>query len=314
MNKNNNTYWTLAAYIMTVLFAGFNAIGVHYTVLELPPFWGAALRFGPASAFLFLVVIFFKLPLPHGRALLGTILYGALNFGATFAFLYFGLIRVQPGMATVMLALVPLFTLLFAILHKQETFRWRALLGALLALGGIGLVFVDQLRTNVPILYLAAVILGSVCFAEANVIAKSFPKSHPITTSAVGMAAGTIILLLVSILARENRVLPVKAPTWFALIFLIILGSCAVFTLTLFVLKRWSASTISYQFVLLPFITLTVSAWLIHETLSPILLAGAGLVLAGVFFGVLFTPKKREVQQPSIARMDGLEQPSAADC
>ncbi|MCL4562245.1 MAG: EamA family transporter [Chloroflexi bacterium] len=289
-------HWPIAAFALSVLFGGFNAIGVHFIVLELPPFWGATLRFAPASMLLFLLVFILKLPLPQGRAFQGAILFGALNFGASYAFLYYGLEKVQPGMTQVIMALVPLFTLLFAITHHQENFRWHSLIGALLAAAGIGLVFMQQLGASVPFSSLLAIILGAASFAEAGVIAKSFPKSHPITTNAVGMATGAAILFLMSFVWHENQVLPAKAATWTALIFLILIGSCVVFILFLYILKRWSVSTTSYQFVLLPFVTLLASTWLAHETLSPILLGGAALVLTGVFIGIRNAPQKLDVQ------------------
>jgi drug/metabolite transporter (DMT)-like permease len=314
MTKNNDYRLPLAAYVLTVLFAGFNPIGVHFSVLELPLFWSAALRLAPAALIMFILVFFLKLPLPKGRALFGAIIFGVLNFGGSFAFIYFALTKIQPGMASVILALVPLFTLFFAALHKQEAFRWRTLLGALFAAGGIALIFWEQLRLQASILHLLAMMLGVVCFAEANVIAKSFPKSHPITTNAIGMSIGAIILLLLSFLARENQILPVKTQTLVSLIFLILFGSCAVFTMTLFILKRWSASTLSYQFVMVPFVTLTASALIAHEALSPILLIGAALVVIGVFFGVLSSLKKRHYEHAPITKMDNIEQGSAVDC
>ena len=133
-----------------------------------------------------------------------------LNFGASYAFLYWGLEKVKPGMTQVILALVPLFTLLFAILHRQETFRWNAMLGAFLALGGVAIVFREQLQENVPIFSLLAVMLGSVCIAESSVIAKSFPKNHPITTNAIGMITGAIILYSMSLIWKEPHFLPAK--------------------------------------------------------------------------------------------------------
>ena len=76
----------LMAFFFSVLLVGLNAIGVRYTVLELSPFWGATLRFAPASLLLFLLVFLLKLPLPKGRGLLGSMIYGALNFGGSYAF------------------------------------------------------------------------------------------------------------------------------------------------------------------------------------------------------------------------------------
>lgn len=309
MENTKRNRWPLIAFIGSVLLTGLNPLGVHYTVLELPPFWGATLRFAPASLLLFLLVLILKLPFPRGRALVGAMLFGALNFGVSFAFIYFSLIKVQPGMSAVILATGPIFTLLFTLLHHQESFRWRALLGSLLAVSGVALVFREELHINVPFIYLGAMVIGAASIAEANVVAKGFPKNHPITTNAIGMATGTIILFLMTLLSHEKLVLPVKTNTWAALIYLILFGSCVAFILFLYALKHWPASTLAYQFVLLPFVTLSASSLITHETLNPILLGGAALVLAGVFVGVLFRPNKRKVETEPEVKPTGVAQP-----
>ena len=292
MKTSEIDHLPLTAFIFSVVLGGFNAIGVHYTVLELSPFWGATLRFAPSALILFFVVLLLKLPLPRGRGLVGTLIYGALNFGGSYAFLYYGLGKVQPGMAQVILALVPLFTLIFAILHRQETFHWRALFGTLLAVAGIALVFREQLQANVPILSLLALVFGAMCLSESGVIAKGFPRNHPVTTNAIGMLMGAIILFVMALLWHEPRVLPVRTTTWFGLTYLILAGSC-IFILFLFILKYWTASKLSYQFVLMPFVTLSASTWLAGEKLNSILLVGAVLVLLGVYVGVLYNPRKK---------------------
>lgn len=300
MKKFLLDHWPHAAFLLIVLLGGFNAIGVRYTVLELPPFWGATLRFAPAALLFFLIVLLLKLPLPRGKAFWGAILFGALNFGFSYAFIYYAIQKVQPGMAQVILALMPLFTLIFAVSHRQEKFRWLGLAGALLAFGGIAVVFWEQVRTNVPLFSLLAVVLGAACLAEAGVVIKLFPKSNPITTSAIGMLAGSIILFAMSLLWHEHRVLPVKTVTWIALVFLILFGSGLVFFLVLKILKIWPASTVSYAFVLLPFVSLTASAGLTNEVLSPILLVGAVLVIAGAVIGTLPPPKRLVVQPQTV--------------
>ena len=89
--------------------------------------------------------------------------------------------------------------------------------------------------------------------------------------------------------------------TWIAMIYLILIGFCIVFVLFLFVLKHSPASTVSYQFVLLPFVTMTVSTLFANEPLDPILSIGATLVLSGVFFCVLVSPAKQIVEEPVCA-------------
>jgi drug/metabolite transporter (DMT)-like permease len=294
---------TLSVFILAVLFAGMNAIGVRYILVELPPFWGAFIRFLPASLIMFSLVAILRLPLPKGRALLGAGLYGLLNFGASYSFLYWGLQEVQAGLAQVLLALVPLFTLFAAVLHRQESFRWRAFIGALLALLGIAIVFGEQIRLAVPILSLLAIVLGAFCIAESAVIVKGFPSAHPITTNAIAMATGTVVLAIMTVAWGETPVLPTLPNTWFALIYLIVIGSCVAFGMFLYVLKRWTASATAYGLVIMPFVTLAASAWLTGEQITIVFLLGAALVLLGVYVGALAGGKKRA--NPTLTQPEG---------
>ncbi|HET9493981.1 MAG TPA: EamA family transporter [Chloroflexia bacterium] len=278
---------TIAAFVLLVLFGGMNAIGVRYTVLELPPFWGAGLRFGAASVLLAVAMLAMRLPMPRGRALVGVILYGLLNFAGTYAFIYWGFRYVQPGMAQVLLSLVPLLTLFFAVLHGLESFRWRGLLGALTAIAGVAVGFQVQTASNVPPPALLAIIAGAACMAESGVIVKQFPRVHPVTLSALSMALGTVVLLALSILVGETQQLPTRPETWAAVAYMVFFGSIAVFMLFLYIVPRLPISTVSYHFVLLPFVTVSASAWLTGEQITLPLVLGGGLVLLGVWVGAI---------------------------
>jgi drug/metabolite transporter (DMT)-like permease len=60
-----------------------------------------------------------------------------------------------------------------------------------------------------------------------------------------------------------------------------------VFVLYLVVLRYWAASRAAYGFVLIPFVTVALSAWLDDEPVDVGLLLGGLLVLAGVYAGAL---------------------------
>jgi drug/metabolite transporter (DMT)-like permease len=283
---------TWAAFAVCVVFGGLNTIGVRFTVMELAPFWGAAIRFIPAAALLFLLALIQKLPLPKGRGLVGAALFGILNFGISFIFLYWGLRQIQAGLATVILALGPLLTLLLAVAHRQETMRWPALIGSLLSVSGVALVFLQNSNNQAPLLALLAVFLGALCLSESSIIIKKYPQSHPVTTNAIGMAVGGAIHLVVSLLAQEQQVLPARPATWAAILYLIALGSCALFILVIYILKRWPASRTAYILVLMPFVALPVSAVLDQEQIGWAYLAGVALVLAGVYVGAIAPQRK----------------------
>jgi drug/metabolite transporter (DMT)-like permease len=216
---------TLSAFALMIVLAGANGVAIRLTVLELPPFWGAAMRFAVASLCFWLVLVVRRIPLPNGRALVGVLLYGVLSIGAGFAFIYWGLRSIQASLAALTGALIPLLTFLFAVIHGMELFRWRSLLGALLAISGMTLAFVEQPTTAIPLMPFLALLAGSACSAEATVIVKWFPKVHPVVLNALAMSTGTAILLGCSLLARERWHLPTLPATWGALLYLVICGS-----------------------------------------------------------------------------------------
>jgi drug/metabolite transporter (DMT)-like permease len=277
----------LAAFVFGTVLAGGNAVGVRFSNRELDPFWGAGLRFLLAAVLLGAVVAVLRLTLPRGRALLGTVLYGTLIFGGAFALMYYALVRLHAGLAQTLLALVPLATLLLAVAQRQERLRVAAVVGTLLSVAGIGVISEVSGRESVPALSLLAVLGAVLCLAQATVLVRHFPPVHPVVMNAVGMATGAAILVVVSMLARESIVVPERDATWLALLYMVVLGSGPVFVLYLVVVRLWSASRAAYTFVLIPVVTVLLSAWLDDEPVGIGLVLGGALVLAGVYVGAL---------------------------
>ncbi len=275
----------LLAFVLLVTLGGSNAVAVRFSNLELPPFWGAASRFLLASAIFWAIVFVRRIEIPRGRGLYGMILYGSLSVGASYAFLYWGLVEVQAGMAMVIAATVPLLTLFFARLHRIEPFRWRALAGAIVALAGIALAVSDQLGTTVPVASFLSLLAGSVCIAEATVIFKLFPSVDPMATNALAVTTGMLMLLAISLIAGEHWVSPLASAALPAYLYLVLVGTVGLFYLYLYVLNRWSASATSYSFLLFPVSTVSLGALLAGEQVSIRFLFGAVLVMGGVWIG-----------------------------
>src|SRR3972149_725205 len=157
---------TLLVFILLVIIGGSNAVAVRFSNLELPPFWGAATRFLATSLVFWAIILTRRISIPAGRALMGTVLYGVLAIGASYAFIYWGILNIKASLAMIILALGPLLTMLFAVAHRLEPFRWRGLVGALTALAGIMLAVGQELGTSIPLLSLLALLAGAACIAE----------------------------------------------------------------------------------------------------------------------------------------------------
>jgi drug/metabolite transporter (DMT)-like permease len=278
---------TLAAYAAMIVIAGSNFVAVRFSNEELPPFWGATLRFAIACALFFAVMRWRGATLPRGRALAGVAIYGALGFGAFYALMYWALVSVPAGLASVLVALVPLLTFFLAIAHGLERFRLRGLVGGLIAVVGIGVVFAEQLGGAVEAAALLACIAAAVCVAESAVVVKLYPRVDPAATNAVGMLTGLAILAPLSLVAGETWTLPARADTVLAVIYLITIGSVGLFALFLYVLRRWTATATSYLLVLSPLVTVAVASLLAGEQITLQFALGGVLVGAGVYVGAL---------------------------
>jgi drug/metabolite transporter (DMT)-like permease len=276
---------TLGAFAVAVVIGGSNAVAVRFSNLELPPFWGAASRFAAAAIIFWLVIAIRRIRVPSGRWLAANVLYGSLSIGASYAFLYWALLRIQAGMAMVVLALGPLLTLALAVAHGLEPFRTRGLIGALTSLLGIGIAARLDTSSAAHLPSLLALVAGAACIAEGSVIYKLIPRSDPVVTNAVALTTGAAILGVTSIVARESWRLPTLPATWAAFAYLATFGSVVLFYLYLFVLSRWTASATSYSFLLFPIATTIVAAWLADEVVTLRFALGGAVVLAGVWLG-----------------------------
>jgi drug/metabolite transporter (DMT)-like permease len=304
---------TLTAFILLAVFAGGNPVAVRFSNSGLPPFWGATLRFIGAALIFWVIVLVRGIPLPKGRALLSAVLYGLLSIGAAYAGLYWGLVRAPAGLAGAVLALVPLMTFFFASAHGLERFRWRGLIGALVATAGVVLGVVGGFGGAVHVPSVLALVAGVACIAEASVLFKLFPRGHPMAYNAVSLTTGVPLLAALSLLMGERWTLPTAASTWAAYAYLVLIGSVAVFSLALYLLSRWTASATSYAFLLMPVSTVIIAALLTGEAITTSFVIGAVLVMAGVWMGaVRREPEAAPEAVPETPEATCPEMPAAA--
>lgn len=283
---------TLVAFLIGAVLSAGNPISVKFSNVELDPLWGASLRFSLAAALMLIVTAVLRLPFPRGRALLGAVLYGVVNFGLAFAFLFYALVELGAGFLQILLAVIPLTTLLLAVVQRQERLRTSSVVGAVLAFVGVLLMSRIALDSSISLTSVLAAMAAAVCLAEGALLVRIFPPDNPASLNAVGMTVGAALLFLGSWLAGDSFTLPTLEATWLALAYMVVIGSGVVFVLWVFVLKRWEASRAAYNFVLLPPITLVFSSWITGEQVGVELVFGGLLILVGVYIGAL-RPQRR---------------------
>jgi drug/metabolite transporter (DMT)-like permease len=287
MNAMSRSGSTTALFAVAVTLGGSNFLAVRVSNSELDPFWGAGLRFSLAALLFVIIALVLRVPWPRGRQLVVTIAYGLLGISLFYALMYWALVRVNAGMATVVLAMVPLVTLLLAAAQGLERLSRRAVGGSVLALAGIAWMILGPGGLTIPISALLALAGATVCVAQSVIVGKSISANHPAVTNAIALACGAVSLLGLSMIAGETWAIPQTTSARWSLTYLVVLGSAGLFAVLMLVVRRWTASATSYMFVLFPLVTMLLGAWLLGEEVTFRGIVGGIMVMAGAWLGAL---------------------------
>ena len=277
----------VAAFVVLVILVGANIVAIRFSNRELAPFWNAGLRFAFAAVVFAAIGVTRGSSRPNRRALRDGIAYGLLAFAAFFGFVYLGLVRVPAGVGQVILALGPLITFAIAVTIGLERFRWRPVAGGLVALVGIAVMYGVDAGVNVPLPSLLSIAIAATSFAAGGILVKRAAPADPIIRNTIATAVGAVVLLAVSVLVGETWLVPRDPATVLAVAYLVLPGTVGVFLLFLLLLRYWSATAVSTQFVLAPIVGITLGALLLAEPVSPPIIGGAALVIGGVWLGAI---------------------------
>lgn len=278
---------TLAAFAVLVGLIGTNLVAIRIGNRELAPLWHAGFRFLVAAGLFWLIAAARRAALPTRRAATGAAVYGLLSIAAFFGFVYAGLVDAPVGVATATLALGPLITLGIAAAIGLERLRATAVVGAVIAFAGIAVMYASALTGAVPITSLLLLVGGAVSFAIGGIVVKRTPAMDLVVQNGIASTVGAVVLVVLAIAAGEDLAIPRQSETWIAFIYLVIPGTLLTFWLLLYLLRRWPASRVAYQFVLAPIVAIAVAALLLGEPIEPPVIVGTALVIVGVWLGAL---------------------------
>lgn len=294
MNGTSQRLTTIAVFVGALLVGSGNGVAIRFSNREITPLFGASVRFVLAALIFAAIMAASRKAWPRGHQLLGAVLYGILNFGLAYGLIYEGLRGIHAGLTQVILAAVPLATILLASAVRIEVFSWRRLAGTLVAVAGIGVISgLGGGRVTFSILSIGAITAAAVSIGAGAVVVKLLPPAPGASLNAIGMAVGAVLLAVTSLATGERWAVPTQASTITAIGFLVV-STVVLFAAFLFILRRWSATATAYQFLLLPIPSVFLSSMLDAEPLSPSLFLGGALVVIGAYAAMRGTKSKRE--------------------
>ncbi|HMD03102.1 MAG TPA: EamA family transporter [Candidatus Baltobacteraceae bacterium] len=276
----------VAAYAAMVSIWGTTWLGIKISLTGLPPLTGAGIRFLLAGVFLYALALAMRVDLRR-RAPLHLILVLAVTmFGLNYALTYVAETHLSSGLVAVLFGTMPFFIFGFAHFMVGERATRRTIAGALLALGGVAVIsLVGDVRADV--LFVLAALVASASSGFANVYLKRFADAEPFATLAPAMLVAGLGLSA-SGLAFEHTdwQRAVATPSLLALFYLAFCGSAVAFFLNHWLLKRVDSGVVGLSALMIPVIAVAVGALAGGEVFGARDIAGALLVLSGVWLAV----------------------------
>ena len=250
-----------------------------FTLIALRLLIGAALLWG--------VLLVTRTPLPSKRrAYVHLLVMGVINIALPFTLITWAERSVDSALAAILNSSVPLMVIVLAPLFlPDEPIRVNGIVGLAIGFAGIVLILSPGLAAAAGTVGGQLALLGSsLSYAAGNVYSRRNVRGLPPLIPAVFQV--TVALVIVAVLAivveRPWETSHPDAQAWFSVIWLGILGSGLAYLAYFRLLSRWGATRTALVAYLLPVVGIVLGFLVRREPIDVSLIAGTGLVIAGV--------------------------------
>jgi drug/metabolite transporter (DMT)-like permease len=224
---------------------------------------------------------------------------GLLNNALPFWLFGFAETRISSGLAAVIQAAAPIFTVLLAI-RLDPTQRATGTRLAGIAVGFVGVALLVGAQTGGQVIGAIAVLAASLCYAASALFAGKRARTIPPLHLAAGqLGCGLLLMAPFGLLQLPDEAPPAKAVL--AIVALGALGSALAYVLYFALIARAGASRAILVTYLVPAFALVYGALFLDEKVTASAVAGLVLILAGT---TLATGVAR-LRRPRVAAGEG---------
>jgi drug/metabolite transporter (DMT)-like permease len=274
------------------LIWGSTYLGIAVAIESLPPFLMAAIRFAIAGVLLLAwqaIRTRGRLGRPSRRELRDSAIVGALLLGIGNGFVAFGEQTVASGIAAILVAMIPLWLVVFGWLYFRERVSRLAALGVAIGLAGVAvLVWPAGGGANAfDPLGIGILILAPIGWAHGTLFSAhraQLPRS-PLVASGLQMLAGAAVLAAEATLTGElPRLDPgaVSLQSLVAIGYLVAFGSMVAFTTYAWLLRHAPLSLVGTYAYVNPIVAVALGAIFLAEPISPRTLVASAVIVAAV--------------------------------
>jgi drug/metabolite transporter (DMT)-like permease len=277
--------WALLI-VLSILWGG-SFFFAKVAVLELPPLTVALGRVALAAAILLALARITTVALPASLAAWRPYaLMGLLNNAIPFGLIFWGQTHIPSGLAAILNATTPLFTVVVA--HwatTDEKLTFARLAGVVAGLAGVVVMIgPDMLRELGANVFAQLACLGAaLSYAFAGVYGRRFRKEPALRVAAGQLTASTLILAPVALVIDRPWTLPSPSLTVIAaLVALASLSTALAYLIYFRILARAGATNLLLVTFLIPVSAIMLGTLILGEQLSPRHVVGMAAIALGL--------------------------------
>jgi len=288
---------------------GSTWIVIRDQVGTVPPQWSVAYRFMIAAIAMALVAKWKGQSLRMDRGgLFAALVLGVTQFSVNFNSVYAAERFITSGVVATVFAilLIPNSLLAWAFLDQKPSRRF--LLAGLVAVCGVALLFLHELRSSPAspreiAIGLGLTLLGLMGASLANVYqAGKEARRHPLLALlAWSMAIGAMLDAALAFAIAGPPVAEARIGYWAGVIYLALFGSVLCFALYFPVVRKIGPGKAAYSSVMVPIIAMTLSTIFEGYRWSPLASGGAVLAIGGMLLALAGRRRPTLVTAPDAA-------------
>jgi len=295
-----STEWAMLIALSILWGGSFLFIGI--AVKAVPPLTIVLARVGIAALALNLVLRLSGQRLPlDGRVWAAFAVMGFLNNLIPFSLIVWGQARIPSGVASVLNAMTPVFTVIVAhFLTSDEKLTGNRLAGVALGLAGVAVMIgpAALAGAGADVIGAFAVLLAALSYAFSGIYGRRFRGFglSPLVVATGQLTATTMMMAPLALVVEQPWTLTAPGPGPVAAIVALALASTALAYILFFrILTAAGAVNLSLVTLLIPVSAVLFGAAFLGETIAMRQLAGMGLIGLGLLAidGRLFAAMRR---------------------
>jgi drug/metabolite transporter (DMT)-like permease len=280
----------LLPFLLITLIWGSTWIVIKDQLGTVPAVWSVSYRFYVAGAAMLAIALLRGEGVGIGRGgLVLAAMLGTFQFVVNYNFVYASELHITSGLAAVVFALLVVPNAILSWLFFDQRVTGRFALGSAVAMAGVGLLFVQEIRhaatSAQSVLTGLALVLVAVLAASISNVMQIMPaiKARPVApllgwAMLYGATANAVFgWAFVGPPAIEPRL-----GYWLGIVYLGLIASALAFWLYYDIIRKIGPAKAAYSSVLIPMIAMVISTFAEGYRWSVLALAGGALALAGL--------------------------------